>query len=117
MGGETGQLQRLSEEQVRARLSAYNGGGALDRDVKLLRDNVADIIAEEIVAQFGKERAERFASVYNDKVDAAWIQNVAEYGRQLYAEQVPVPSYMLARTQAMSRIVGRMVERYGSDGD
>ena len=117
MGGETGQLQRLSDEQVRARLSAYNGDGTLERDVKLLRDNVADIIAEEIVAQFGKERAERFASNYSGKVDAAWVQNVADYGRQLYAEQVPVPSYMLARTQAASRIVARMIERYGSDGD
>ena len=117
MGGETGQLQRLSDEQVRARLSAYNGDGGLERDVNLLRDNVADIIAEEVVAQFGKERAERFASNYSGKVDAAWIQNVAEYGRQLYVEKVPVPSYMLARTQAASRIVARIVERFSSDSD
>jgi methyl-accepting chemotaxis protein len=117
MGGETGQLQRLSEEQVRARLSAYNGDGSLERDVTLLRDNVADIIAEEVVAQFGKERAERFASNYSGKVDAAWIQNVAEYGRQVYAEKVPVPSYMLARMQAASRITARVIERYSGESE
>jgi methyl-accepting chemotaxis protein len=117
MGGETGQLQRLSDEQVRARLSAYSGDGSLERDIKLLRDNVTDIIAEEVVAQFGKERAERFASNYAGKVDSAWIQNVAEYGRQIYAEKVPVPSYMVARTQAAGRITARMVERYNGDSD
>jgi len=117
MGGETGQLQRLTDEQVRARLSTYNGDGSLERDVKLLRDNVADIFAEEIVAQFGQERAERFAANYASKVDAAWIQNVAEYGRRIYAEKVPVPSYMLARTQAASRIIARMVERYADQTD
>ena len=117
MGGETGQLQKLTDEQVRARLSAYNGDGSLQRDVALLRDNVADIIAEEITAQFGKERAERFASNYSGNVDAAWIQGVAEYGRQIYADQTPVPSYMMARMQAASRIAGRMVERYAGDSD
>jgi methyl-accepting chemotaxis protein len=117
MSGETGQLQRLTDEQVRARLSAYNGDGSLESDVVLLRDNVADIFAEEIVAQFGKERAERFAANYAGKVDGGWIQNVAEYGRQIYAERVPVPSYMLARTQAASRIIARMVERYSDRTD
>ena len=117
MGGETGQLQKLTDEQVRARLSAYNGDGSLQRDVALLRDNVADIIAEEITAQFGKDHAERVASNYAAKVDSAWIQSVAEYGRQIYAEQTPVPSYMMARMQAASRITGRMVERYAGDSD
>ncbi|HEX6783111.1 MAG TPA: methyl-accepting chemotaxis protein [Sphingomicrobium sp.] len=117
MGGETGQLQRLTDEQVRARLSAYNGDGSLERDVRLLNENVADIVAEEVVAQFGKERAERFASNYSGKVEASWIQNVAEYGRQIYAERVPVPSYMMARTQAASRIVARVIERFSNDGD
>jgi methyl-accepting chemotaxis protein len=112
MGAETGQLQRLTDEQVKARLAAYNGDGTLDRDVKLLRDNVADIIAAEIVAQFGQQRAERFAANYAGNVDANWVQSVAEYGRQIYAERTPVPAYMVARSQAASRIVARIVERY-----
>src|ERR1051325_10213222 len=91
MSSQTGQLQRLTDDQVNARLAAYNGDGSLDRDVTLLRDHATDIIAEEIVAQFGRERAERFASNYAGKVDARWIQGVADYGRQIYAEQVPVP--------------------------
>jgi methyl-accepting chemotaxis protein len=115
MGGETGQLQRLTDEQVNARLAAYNGDGSLDRDVTLLRENVADIIIAEIVAQFGQARAEKFAGNYAGKVDAQWIQGVAEYGRQIYAEQTPVPSYIRARMQAASRIVAGIVERHSDN--
>src|SRR5690349_21240248 len=115
MGAETGQLQRRTDEQVSARLSAYNGDGSLDRDVKLLRDNVADIIASEIVAQFGQARAERFAENYSKDVDAKWIQGVADYGRQVYAEKVSIPAYMTARTQAATRIVTRIIERCSDD--
>ncbi|HWJ38361.1 MAG TPA: methyl-accepting chemotaxis protein [Sphingomicrobium sp.] len=117
MSGQTGQLQKLTDEQVNARLAAYNRDGSLDRDVSLLRDQVADIIGEEIVAQFGAERAERYSSNYTSKVDSNWVQGVAEYGRQLYADKVPVPLYIAARTQAASRMVARMTERFLTDGD
>src|SRR3954464_15724007 len=115
MSADTGQLQRLTDEQVNARLAAYNGDGSLDRDVKLLRDNVTDIIAAEIIAQFGSERAERFASNYSGTVDAKWVQGVAEYGRQIFAEKISVPAYITARTQAATRIVARIIERYAAD--
>jgi len=115
MSGEIGQLQRLTDEQVSARLAAYNGDGTLDRDVALLRDKVTDIIAAEIVAQFGSERAERFAANYAGKVDAKWIQSVADYGRQIYAERISVPAYIAARTQAASRIIERIIERFSDD--
>jgi methyl-accepting chemotaxis protein len=62
MTGETGQLQRLTDEQVKARLAAYNPGGALDADIELLRENAHDIIAEEVATHFGQERADRYAS-------------------------------------------------------
>jgi len=70
MGGETGALQRLTDEQVKARLAAYNPGGSLDRDIELLRENCTDVIATEVIAQFGPERAERYAQIYMNKVDA-----------------------------------------------
>jgi methyl-accepting chemotaxis protein len=117
MGGETGQLQRLTDEQVNARLAAYNGDRSLDRDVTLLRDNVNDIISSEITAQFGTARAEGFAANYAKGIDPDWIQSVAEYGRQIYAERISVPAYMVARTQAAGRIIGRIVERYSGDAD
>ena len=107
MSGETGQLQRLTDEQVQARLAAYNPGGSLDRDIALLRENATDIIAEAIIAQFGPERTERFAQNYAGKVDATWIQNVAEYGREIVRERMSVPAYMAARTQTADKIIAK----------
>ena len=117
MSGDTGQLQRLTDEQVQNRLAAYNPGGSLDRDIAVLRENAADIIAETVQAQFGPERIERFAANYADKVDAKWIQNVAEYGREIIRNGISVPVYMAQRTQAADRIIAGLVERYSQDGD
>ena len=115
MTGETGQLQQLTDEQVNARLAAYNRDGSLDRDIQLLREAITDLLAEEIVAQFGPERAERYAALYGGKVDAAWVQGVAEYGRELYRDKTPVPVYIAARMATADRVLGRMVERFAGD--
>jgi methyl-accepting chemotaxis protein len=115
MSGETGQLQRLTDEQVSARLAAYNGDGTLDRDIAILVENAADLIATEVQAQFGPQRAERFTANYARKVDAAWIQGVAEYGREIYAEKTSVPAYMAARSQTAARIVAGLVERFSDN--
>ena len=115
MGGETGPLQKLTDEQVRDRLAAYNSDGSLDRDTQLLRDNCTDIVAAEIISQFGPERAQRYAETHAGKVDAAWVQNIAEYGREIYRERTSVPAYIAARMQTASRIAGRIVEKF--DGD
>src|SRR4051794_29894622 len=115
MGGETGQLQRLTDEQVSARLAAYNPGGALEQDVQLLRENVADLIATEVVAQFGPERAERYATIYAGKVGPDWVQGIAGYGREIYRDRTPVAVYIAARSQTASRVVRRIIERYADD--
>jgi methyl-accepting chemotaxis protein len=115
MGADTGQLQRLTDEQVSARLAAYNPGGSLDRDLVLLRDNAADLIATEVLAAFGEERAIRYGKIYEGQVDAAWIQGVAEYGRMIVAEKLSVPTYMAERNQVASRIAAKMCERWAGD--
>ena len=115
MSGDTGQLQRLTDEQVSARLAAYNAGGSLDRDVQLLRETIADLLAEEVLAQFGPERAERYAKIYAGKVDAAWVQGVAEYGREIYSEKVAVPVYIASRMQTANRVLPRIAERFAAE--
>jgi len=115
MSGDTGQLQRLTDGQVSGRLAAYNPNGSLDRDVELLRENAADIIATEVVKEFGQERAERYAAVYSGNVTAGWIQGIAEYGRQIYHEKTPVPAYIASRTETANRIVAGIVERFSTE--
>ncbi|HVM22552.1 MAG TPA: methyl-accepting chemotaxis protein [Sphingomicrobium sp.] len=112
---DTGQLQRLTDEQVSARLAAYNAGKSLERDAALVREHAHDILAAEVRAQFGAERAERYSQLYSGKIDATWIQAVAEYGRQIYRERISVPEYMAARNQIASRVVGALFDRLGKD--
>lgn len=117
MKSETANLQRLTDQQVSARLAAYNPEGSLERDIELLRAKAFDLVTEEIVAHFGPERAERFAKNYTGKVDAEWVQGVAAYGRELFAEKMSVPDYMARRTATTDRIIVRMIDRFASDAE
>ena len=117
MKSDTAHLQRLTDEQVSARLAAYNAGGSLEGDIKFLKEAALDIFAEEIVAEFGAERAERFARNYDGNVDAAWVQNVAEYGRELFAQKMSVPTYIAQRAAIADRIIARLVERFPDDAE
>jgi methyl-accepting chemotaxis protein len=115
MSGQTGQLQRLTDEQVNARLLAYNADGALERDVQLLRDKIGDLISTEVREQFGSEAAATLKAHYSGKVDASWIQNVAEYGRRIFREKTSVPQYIAARDQLKTRVIAGMFERFSNN--
>jgi methyl-accepting chemotaxis protein len=117
MNGETGQLQRLTDQQVSARLAAYNPEGALERDVRRLWDQSGDIIESEVRDQFGAEAAARIANHYTASVDPDWIQDVAEYGRRIFREKTSVPDYIAARDRLATRIIARMFERFAGQQD
>ncbi|HEX8838864.1 MAG TPA: methyl-accepting chemotaxis protein [Sphingomicrobium sp.] len=117
MGGETGQLQRLTDEQVNARLAAYNGDGSLQRDVALLQDQVGDLVGAAVREQFGNEAAQRVQSHYSGRVDANWVQSIAEYGRRIFQERTPVPDYIAARDRLKQRVIRDMFDRFGSDSE
>ena len=116
MAGDTG-LQRLTDEQVEARLGAYNPGGSLERDTRQLWSQAGDIIEAEVRAQFGGDAAKRAETHYTGKVDAAWVQDVAEFGRRIFREKTSVPAYIAARDELITRIIGRMFERFAGDSD
>jgi methyl-accepting chemotaxis protein len=117
MTGETGQLQQLTDEQVKARLGAYNRGGSLDSDMKLLKDDVLDLVVAEVKEQFGSERADRYAAIYTRDVDGAWIQSIAEYGRQIYRDKISVPEYISERNDISSRVVADLTDKFRGDCD
>ena len=110
MNSDTGHLQKLTNEQVSARLSAYNSDGSLDRDMKLLREKAGEIIDAEVTAHFGPERAAKHAANHSGSANAAWVQGIADYGRRIYADGTSVPAYMAERTRVGSAIVIRMAE-------
>jgi methyl-accepting chemotaxis protein len=112
---DSGQLQRLTDEQVSARLAAYNGDRGLERDIKLFRESVLALVVTEIRDQFGAERGERYASVYSGKVDAAWVQSIAEYGREIFRDKISVPQYLAERSQIANRVVAALTQQSRND--
>ena len=115
MSGEIGQLQRLTDQQVSERLGAYNRTGSLDRDIALFKEHALGFVVAEIREQFGPERAERYSGIYAGKVDSAWIQSIAEYGRQIFKNHTSVPEYLADRIEIANRVFAALTEKYPSD--
>jgi methyl-accepting chemotaxis protein len=115
MSGETGQLQWLTDEQVSARLKAYNASGSLDREMKVFKDHVLPIVVAEIGEQFGADRADRYAKIYSGKFDPTWIQSIAEYGRQIYSERTAVPDYIADRVEIANRVFEALTNEFRSE--
>jgi methyl-accepting chemotaxis protein len=115
MTGDTGQLQRLTDQQVSARLAAYNASGSLDRDIGLFKDRVLEFVVAEIRAQFGPERADRYGDIYSGKVDMAWVQSIAEYGRQIFRNHTSVPEYLADRIQIANRVFAALTQHCQND--
>ena len=115
MSGETGQLQRLTDEQVSARLQAYNPGGSLERDIHLLWEHSGTIIEDETRDQFGADATARLRAHFSGKVDFDWVQAIAEQGRGIYREKTSVPAYIAARDQLVTRVIARMFEEFTGD--
>ena len=78
MGGEIGQLQQLTDEQVKARLSAYNRDGSLERDLKLFRDQVLPAVVAEIGGQENAFTSYDYTAYYQ-QVPADALEMVMEY--------------------------------------
>src|SRR3954453_21554854 len=115
MSADTGQLQRLTDEQVSARLKAYNPGGKLDPDWKLFKEHMLGPVIAEIEAQFGSDRARRYSAIYDGNIDAAWIQSIAEYGRDIYHDRTPVPEYIAARFEIATRVFAALTKQFHTD--
>ena len=115
MSGETGQLQRLTDEQVSARLQAYNPGGSLERDIHLLWEHAGTIVEDETRDQFGAGAADALRSHFSGKVDFDWVQAIAEQGRHIYRDKTSVPAYIAARDQMVTRVIARMFDEFAGD--
>ena len=110
-------LQLLTDTQVQNRLDVYNAGGKLERDIRALWDDSGDLIEAEVRDQFGEQAADRVRKHYTSKVDADWVQDVAEYGRRIFSEKTSVPAYIAERDKLVGKITARMFERFAAEPD
>jgi methyl-accepting chemotaxis protein len=110
-------LQPLTDIQVTNRLDAYNAGGKLERDIRALWEDAGDIIEAEVRDHFGDEAAATVRNRYTTRVDADWIQAVAESGRRIYQDKTSVPAYIAERDKLVGRVIGRLFERFAAEPD
>lgn len=115
MTADTASLQRLTDEQVANRLKAYNGDGALERDIRTFWESAGDLLEAEIQSEFGADAPQGLAKHYTAKVDADWIQKVAGLGRRLFRDKVSVPQFMAARDRVNGRVLSALFARYADD--
>jgi methyl-accepting chemotaxis protein len=108
---------KLTDQMVSARLGVYNSDGSLERDIHKLWDDAGDIIEAEVRAQFGSDAARQVEDHYTAKVDAKWVQAIAEYGRRIYNEKTSIPTYIAARDQLITRITRRLFSKFTEDSD
>jgi methyl-accepting chemotaxis protein len=110
-------LQPLTDTQVLNRLDAYNADGRLERDIRALWSDAGDIIEAEAREQFGGEAAAKVCLQYTSKVDAAWLQAVADHGRRIFSEKTSVPVYIADRDRLIGRVTARLFERFAAEPD
>jgi methyl-accepting chemotaxis protein len=108
-------LQPLTDTQVQNRLIAYNPDGALERDLHGLWDDASDIIRESSRANFGDAAVAVVERHYTSKVDAKWVQNVADFGQRLYSEKQSVPQYIARRDKLIGDIITGLFEKFAGD--
>ena len=108
-------LQPLTDAQVNNRLEAYNPSGSLERDIRALWDDASDIIRDCARAHFGEPAVAVVERHYTSKVDASWIQNVADFGQRLYREKQSVPAYIAARDKLISDIIAKLFDKFADD--
>jgi methyl-accepting chemotaxis protein len=117
MKSDTAHLQRLTDEQVSARLAAYNADGSLERDVALLRENIGDIIETEVGDSSVATPRGRCRHIIPAGSTPPGSHEIAEYGRRLYAEKTPVPTYIAARNALIARVLSQTFERFARQPD
>jgi methyl-accepting chemotaxis protein len=108
-------LQPLTDTQVQNRLHAYNPGGTLERDIRGLWDDASDIIRDCARSHFGEPAVAVVERHYTAKLDATWVQNVADFGQRLFSEKQSVPEYIATRDKLISDIIARLFEKFAGD--
>ena len=110
MSGDTGQLQRLTDDQVKARLAAYADEGRFEAALRRLWDQVGEVIADASRRHFG-ENACLGRDHFIRSVDQAWVRSVADHGLKMYAGKRSVPDFIAARARMTADIVRALDER------
>jgi methyl-accepting chemotaxis protein len=105
-------LQKLTDEQVSNRLSAYNREGEFERELGWLWAQAGDLIESEVLASGGAAAARRTRESFTRPIDFAWIHEVARLGFDIYTRGISVPQEMDRRARLVASLCGAFRVRF-----
>jgi len=81
--------ERLSDEQVSARLAAYGDNGQFGDELAWLWGEAGDLIGGAAKTALGASGAELYRDIFTSPVDATWVRGIAEAGAKLGSGKLP----------------------------
>ena len=76
MSGETGHLQRLTDEQVKARIASYGDDGRFEASLRQLWNDAGPVIEAAVRTHFGEDVGCLGAKHFAQPIDEAWVRSV-----------------------------------------
>ena len=117
--------QRLSNDQVAERLTAYNKDGAFEKELREVWAEAGDVILEAVRGHLKKSKLRRKASAeaiveetrrrFTNAVDAGWVHDIADFGVEIFTEQLSVPQVIEERVELKASLYEALCGLYGDD--
>lgn len=113
MKSDTAHLQRLTDEQVSARLAAYGDEGRFEQEMRALWDSAGDLVAQSARLHFGEQAVALDEKQFTSPFDAHWIHRVADHGVRMYQAKESFPKFMAERSRMAAEVITAIEERFG----
>jgi len=117
MSGETGHLQRLTDEQVASRLSSYCENGHFEASLRRLWDDAGAVIEQASHTHFAGDVGSLGRDHFTRPVDEAWVRSVAEQGLKMFAGKRSVPEFIAARARMAKEVIRGFDECFAGRAD
>ena len=97
-------LQKLTAQQVEARLAAYNSDGAFEADLHALWRDASGILEPVVRDHAGDDIVRQFRERCTSPVDSDWVHAIAGYGIELHSRRRSVPEVIDRRARLTAKL-------------
>jgi methyl-accepting chemotaxis protein len=108
-------LRKLTAEQVASRLENYNPDSTFERDLRQLWDEAGDLLEAAVRESRSERAAARLRARCTRPVDAAWIQEIADFGIDLYTRRPSIPAAIDRRARFTASLCDVLRRRFADE--
>ena len=105
MSGDIGHLQRLTDEQVAARIASYGDNGRFEASLRQLWNDAGPAIEAAARSHFGDDVGCLGAQYFNQPINEAWVRSVADQGLKMFAAKRSVPEFTATRARLVKDVL------------